>query len=153
MMRCGHRSEHDNESGVATMIEYVMVSGILMFLLVLMLLLVNANIMEGPANTLAFTAFSDIGNGVSTRIVDVYVIAPNNGTISTSFDIPHDVGGRGYFVQVGPGDNPVDQNVQVSRDTITSNVSLAGIGATRGVVGNTTGEGMNRIVYNSGGVS
>ena len=151
MMKRGHRSEHDNESGVATMIEYVMVSGILMFLLVVMLLLVNANIMEGPANTLAYTAFSDIGNGVSTRIVDVYEIAPQNGTINTSFDIPDDVGGRGYFVEIGPGDNPVDQNVRVSRDTIASNVSLAGIGATRGVTGNTTGIGMNKIVYDSGG--
>lgn len=152
MMKHGHRSEYDRDAGVAMMIEYVMVSGVLMFLLVLLLLLVNANIMEGPANTLSYTAFSDIGNGVSTRIVDVYVIAPRNGTIATSFDIPDDVAGRGYFVEIGPGENPVDQDVRVSRDYITSHVSIAGIGATKGVTGNTTGTGLNRIVYDSGGV-
>jgi len=45
----------------------------------------------------------------------------------------------------------VDQNVQVYRGTIASKISLAGIGATRAVTGNTTGAGMNRIQYNSGG--
>lgn len=133
------------------MIEYVMISGILMFLLVVLLLLVNANFMEGPANTLSYTAFSDIGNGVSTRIVDVYILAPRNGTLSTAFDIPDDVAGKDYFVEIGPGANPVDQDVRVSRGGIMSHVSLAGIGASRGVTGNTTGKGINRISYNSGG--
>jgi len=133
------------------MIEYVMISGILMFLLVILLLLVNANFMEGPANTLSYTAFSDIGNGVSTRIVDVYILAPRNGTLSTAFDIPDDVAGKDYFVEIGPGVNPVDQDVRVSRGGIMSHVSLAGIGASRGVTGNTTGKGINRISYNSGG--
>lgn len=143
--------ERRNESGVAGMIEYVMISGILMFLLVVLLLLVNANFMEGPANTLSYTAFSDIGNGVSTRIVDVYILAPRNGTLSTAFDIPDDVAGKDYFVEIGPGVNPVDQDVRVSRGGIMSHVSLAGIGASRGVTGNTTGKGINRISYNSGG--
>lgn len=151
MTRHGLRPERGNESGVAGMIEYVMISGILMFLLVVLLLLVNANFMEGPANTLSYTAFSDIGNGVSTRIVDVYILAPRNGTLSTAFDIPDDVAGKDYFVEIGPGVNPVDQDVRVSRGGIMSHVSLAGIGASRGVTGNTTGKGINRISYNSGG--
>jgi hypothetical protein len=139
------------DAGVANLIEYVMISGILMFLMVVMMLLVNTNIMQGPADQVSSTAFTDIGNGISTRIIDVYVTAPYNGTISTYFDIPDDVAGKDYFVEIGQGITPTNQDVTVSRDYISSKVSLAGIGATRGVMGNTTGRGMNKISYDSGG--
>ncbi|MCX6686000.1 MAG: hypothetical protein NTV10_05075 [Methanoregula sp.] len=139
------------DAGVANLIEYVMISGILMFLMVVMMLLVNTNIMEGPADQVSSSAFTDIGNGISARIVDVYVTAPYNGTISTFIDLPDDVAGKDYFVEIGQGIKPTDQDVTVSRDYIYSKVSLAGIGATRGVMGNTTGRGMNKISYDSGG--
>jgi len=141
----------DNEPAVANMIEYLMISGVLMGLLIVMLLLVNTNIMEDPANRLVYVAFTDIGNGVSTRMVDVYAIAPNEGNMTTRFDIPDEIVGRSYFVEIGPGQNPVDQDVVVSRGYLESRISLAGIGATRGVGGNTTGAGINRISYDSGG--
>lgn len=123
-----------------------------MGLLIVMLLLVNANIMEGPADRLSFVAFTDIGNGISTRIVDVYAIAPRNGTIITSFDIPDDVAGKDYFVDIGPGASAADQNVQITRGLVSSQISLAGVGATRGIKGNTTGKGLNKITYDSRGV-
>jgi len=133
------------------MIEYLMISGVLMALLIVMLLLVNTNIMDNPANRLTYVAFTDIGNGVSTRIVDLYSIAPSNGTITTRFDIPDDIAGKDYFLEIGPGINPVDQDVQVSRGYLETRVALAGVGATRKVAGNTTGRGMNRISYSSEG--
>ena len=129
----------------------MMISGVLIALLIVMLLLVNTNIMENPANRLVYVAFTDIGNGVSTRIVDVYAIAPRNGTITTKFDIPEDIAGKDYFVEIGPGANPVDQDVMVSRGYLETHVALAGVGASRGVAGNTTGRGMNRISYDSEG--
>ena len=122
-----------------------------MALLIVLLLLVNTNIMENPANRLVYVAFTDIGNGVSTRIVDLYAITPRNGTITTKFDIPDDIAGKDYFVEIGPGANPVDQDVMVSRGYIATHVALAGVGASRGVAGNTTGRGMNIISYNSEG--
>jgi hypothetical protein len=152
-MRRGHPRDPHTESGVATLIEYVMVSGILMSLFVIMLLLVNANFMIGPANTLSYYAFTDIGNGVSTRIVEVYSIAPQNGTLVTQFDLPNDVGGENYFVDIEPSVNMNDQNIVVWRNDISSNISLSGIDLTsQGIAtGNTTGSGINRITYNSGG--
>jgi hypothetical protein len=143
--------DRHRDAGVSSLIEYVMISGILMFLLVVMMLLVNTHFMESPANQVSYSAFTDIGNGISTRIVDVYVTAPYNGTISTSFDLPDDVATKDYFVEIGQGAKPTDQDVKVSRDFISSRISLAGIGATRGVTGNTTGRGMNRISFDSGG--
>lgn len=151
-MKTGRSCSHlQNDAGLTNMIEYIMISGVLMVLLVIMLLQVNTNIMENPANRLTYVAFTDIGNGVSTRIVDVYAIAPRNGTISTRFDIPDDIAGRGYFVEIGPGANPVDQDVQVSRGNVETRIALAGVGASRAVAGNTTGQGLNRISYDSEG--
>ena len=143
--------DRKDEAGVANLIEYVMISGVLMFLMVVMMLMVNTNIMEGPADQVSSSAFTDIGNGISTRIVDVYVTAPYNGTISTMFDIPDDVAGKDYFVEIGQGIKPTNQDVTVWRGYLSSTVSLAGIGATRGVMGNTTGRGINKISYDSGG--
>jgi hypothetical protein len=142
-------TEPRGEQGVSDLIEYVMISGVLMVLMVVMMLMVNSTIMEGPINTVSYAAFTDIGNGVSTRIVDVYLTAPYNGTISTMFDIPDDVAGRDYFVEIGQ--TGTSQYVTVSRNYIYSTITLAGIGATRNVTGNTTSRGINKISYDSRG--
>jgi hypothetical protein len=146
----------NNENAAANMIEYIMVSGVLMGLLIVMMLLVNTNIMEGPADRLSFVAFADVGNGISTRMVDVYAISPRNGTISTYFDIPDDIAGKDYYVEVGTRTNPVNdlyesQFIIVRRGYLQSSIDIAGIGSSRGIAGNTTGKGMNRISYDSRG--
>jgi hypothetical protein len=145
-------TDRNSEEGVSNLIEYVSITGILVFLLVVLMLSVNSSIMEGPANQLSYAAFTDIGNGISARIVDVYVISPYNGTITTQFKLPNDVAGKDYFVEIGSAVGSTSQDVEVSRDYIKSSTSLAGIGATKGVMGNTTGSGVNMISYNSEGV-
>ena len=150
-MNHGRTHKRDQESGVATMIEYVSVSGILMCLFIVMLLLVNAYFMQGPLDTLTFSAFTDIGNGVSTRVVDVYAIAPDRGNISSNFDLPNDIGGQSYSVEI-VGDSS-GQTVDISRNSVITRVAIAGVGASRHgqSTGNTTGAGVNRISYDSGG--
>ena len=151
-MRTGpYPNRLQNESAVANMIEYIMVSGVIMALFIVVLLLVNTNIMENPANRLIYVAFTDIGNGVSTRMVDVYAIAPNEGDITTHFDIPDEIVGRGYFVELGADISSADQDITVSRGYLKAHIAIAGIGVTRGVSGNTTGAGMNIISYDSEG--
>jgi hypothetical protein len=139
------------EDGVATLIEYVMVSGILMGLFIVMLLLVHANFIEVPVSIITYSAFTDVGNGVSTRIVDVYAIAPETGNITSKYDLPDEIAGRWYNVEIS-GDTK-GQTVDISRDFITTHVAMAGIGASRHgrSVGNTTGAGVNRISYDSEG--
>ena len=132
------------------MIEYLMISGVIMGLLVVLLLLVNTNIMEDPANRLVYVAFTDIGNGVSTRMVDVYAIAPVRGQYNdTALTFLTKSSGEVILLKSDPVTNPVDQDITVSRGYLQARISLAGIGATRGVTGNTTGAGINRISYDS----
>ncbi len=139
------------DSGVTSLIEYVMVTGVVMGLFVVMLLLVNTNFMENPVNTLTYYAFTDIGNGISTRMVDTYAIAPEEGNISSKFDLPDDIGGKAYGVEI-IGDT-AGQRVAISRDTIFSYTALAGVGASKHgqAGGNTTGAGVNKISYDSRG--
>ena len=118
--------------------------------MVILMLNVNTVIMQVPADRLSYSAFVDIGNGVSTRIVEIYVLAPGEGNITTKFDIPNDVAARSYQVDIQPAG--ADENIVVSRGDIKSSISLSGIGATLPVGGSTTGAGVNQITYNSIGV-
>ena len=141
----------NTESAVANLIEYLMISGVILTLFIVMLLLVNTHIMEDPADRLTYVAFTDIGNGVSTRMVDIYSISPANGTVTTKFNIPDEIVGRSYFVDVER--SGVDQEITVSRGSLNSHTALAGIAASwRGAAtGNTTGAGINEISYDSAG--
>ncbi len=140
-----------NESAVSTLIEYIIISGVLMVLLIIMLLVVNSTLMQGPADQLRYSSFVDIGNGISTRIVDVYVLAPYIGSINSKFTIPDDVAGTGYLVDIANVNSGEDEQVVVSRSSISSRIALAGIGASLPVGGNTTGSGMKLISYSSSG--
>jgi len=137
------------EGGVTNLMEYISVTSILLILLVVVMFTVNAVFMEGPANTLRFYAFTDIGNGISVRIVDIYILAPETGTITTKFDIPDDVAGDGYFVEV-EGESTA-QKILVERGDIKSRIAIAGIGSSKAVTGRTTSQGWNVIRYNSAG--
>jgi hypothetical protein len=140
------------EEGLAGLVEYMSVTGILMVLLILMIIVANAVFIEKPSDTLKYHSYVDIGNGVSTRIVDLYIIAPSNGTITTMFDIPDDIVGTDYYVELEGGG--IDQKIGVTDgNRISANIAIAGIGATKGVTGKTTGAGWNRITYDSEGVS
>jgi hypothetical protein len=150
---------NESEDAVSNMIEYLFISGILMLLMIITTLALTSVIIERPVDQLSEYAFIDIGNGISTRVVDLYVIAPYDtfytddtslsGNVTTKFDIPDDVVGREYFVNVQSG--LTGDQIVVYRGDIQRKVSLAGIGTTLGVAGSTTGHGLNIIEYESAG--
>lgn len=145
----------DNESGVSQMIEYIFISSILLLFLVITILTVNNTFIEEPSNFLTTYAYIDIGEGVSTRIVDLYAIIPYsqvNTYIGTKFDVPDDVAGKGYMIEIveGPPNRPTDRRIIISGDSpIRSTISLSGIGETIfGIAeGKTTASGLNYIEY------
>jgi hypothetical protein len=139
-----------SERGVSDLVEYIIISGVMMLLIVITVLTITPVAIYQPTDQLSEYAFIDIGNGVSTRIVDLYALAPPVGDITTKFDIPDDVVGRDYRVLIEQSDN--GDIISVSYSNIRRTVPLAGIGQTLGVWGNTTGSGLNKIFYNSSGV-
>ncbi|MDD5418231.1 MAG: hypothetical protein PHV57_00090 [Methanomicrobiaceae archaeon] len=143
--------EAPGEDGITNLMTYLIFTGVLLLFLIVTMFTVNAVFMEGPANTLCYHAFVDIGNGISTRIVDIYVVSPDNGTIVSKFDIPDDVVGREYLVALDTSQG-VDQVVEVSGGSVRTAIHIAGIAETKGVTGRTTGTGLNVITYDSEGV-
>ena len=143
--------KQDPTEGVTNLVEYISITGILLLLLIVVLFTVNSVFMQGPGDTLRYYAFTDIGNGMSVRIVDLYVIAPVHGTITTRFNLPRDVAGQDYFVRANISKQGKDQTLVVERGDVSSEINIAGIGATKGVSGNTTSNGWNLISYNSEG--
>jgi len=137
------------DSAVSDLVEYFLISGMLMLIIIITVLTITPVAIYQPTDQLSEYAFIDIGNGISTRIVDVYVIAPEEGNIITKFDIPDDIVGREYGVLIEAGES--GDLVSVSYGNIRREVPLAGIGETLGVEGNTTGHGLNEILYNSTG--
>lgn len=143
------------DDGVSTLIEYIMISAVIMTLMIITMLMLNTIMLKEPSDRLNYYAFTDISNGISTRIVDVYMIAPTDGNLVTKIDIPDDVAGRSYSVDISSryiNTEDYTDEVIVSRDSVDYHTSLAGIGETLGVKGNTTGGGFNRIIYDSRGV-
>jgi len=143
-------SHQQHEGGVSNIIEYILISSILLIFMVILLTTLNPLLIEGPMDQLTRHAYIDIGNGVSTRMVDLYIIAPDEGNIKTKYDIPDDVAGRGYVVMIEPASGGKDM-LKISGDRMEIRMSLSGIGATLGVGGSTSSSGLNEIRYDSAG--
>ncbi len=141
---------HSSSDAVANLVGYIIITGVLMVLLVSVMILANDALMVKPAERFTYHSYVDIGNGMSVRIVDIYTIAPVNGSIVSDIDIPYDVLGDGYIITVQR--DGIHQEIVVKGDRTETVISLAGIGATRTVRGTTTGGGLNRVIYDSGGV-
>jgi len=144
----------NNESAVSHLVEYIIITAIVLLFLVITIPMVNMAFIEEPTNILTYHAYTDIGNGVSTRIIDLYAIIPygNNATITTKFDIPDEVAGRDYWVEIvpGPPGRPYDNSIVIDGGyLVKSTVSLAGIGETvfGRTGGRTTASGLNYIEF------
>jgi hypothetical protein len=142
------------EEGVSSLIEYLQITGMLLLFIVIILLSVYPVFIHNPLYTLTHHSYIDVGNGVSTRMVDLYVISPyvqnKEGLVVTDFDIPDDVAGRGYIVEVIPSaQGRGDDVLVISGDLLESEVPLAGIGSTLALKGRTASSGMNQPLINS----
>jgi hypothetical protein len=127
-----------------------MVTGVLMVLMTTMMIAANDALMERPAEHFTYHSYVDIGNGMSVRIIDIYTIAPVNGSIVSHFDMPDDVLGYSYMITIRK--MGADQEILVKGGRTETIISLAGIGATKTVSGTVSGGSGNRVIYDSSGV-
>jgi hypothetical protein len=142
---------YDKEDGVSHLVEYLIITSILILLMIIMFLSIKPVFIDGPLNQLNYYAYNDIGNGISTRIVDLYAIAPEQNLpyeviINSKFDIPDEIAGRGYFVEVSRGDERYGSLI-ITGDVQRTEISLSGIGETISVFGRTGSSGLNEISY------
>jgi len=126
--------ETDNSEAVSNLLANIMITSVLMILFVAVILTTNVVFIEGPSDNLKYHHYIDIGNGVSTRIVDLYIIAPK------------DEHGRRTGNMLNPVKTGTSQQIIVTDGSLSSNVAsniaIAGIGETLPVMGNTSGNNL-----------
>jgi hypothetical protein len=138
----------DDNSGVGMIVEYILTFIIASVLFMIILLLSNG-LLEGPQRTVSIIQYTDIGNDITAKMVDTYLIVPENGNVSTTFDMPLTVAGKAYLANVRTSANNDDKEVVVySPDSgISITTTLNGVNSTIPVSGNTSSLSYTHRIY------
>ncbi len=101
------------------------------------MLSLNSIFYDTPKAIVTESVYNDLGNEISTKMVDIYIIAPMNGSIDTQFDIPIKIANERYKIEmIGSSGN---QEIIVSSLDSSKNVVISINGIGHSVV-NVTGE-------------
>jgi len=138
----------NDDSGLNLIVEYLLTFIIASILFSIVLLLANSAFIEGPQRTVSIVQFTDIGNDITAKMVDTYLIAPEMGNVSTTFNMPYTVAGNAYNANVVGMGNDKEVNVYLPDGRVSITVTLNGVNSTIPVSGNTSSlSGTHRIYY------
>jgi Flp pilus assembly pilin Flp len=139
-----------DETGVTPMVEYIITFIIASILFMLMLAIASTIFIDGPQRTVSRIQFTDIGNDLTTKIVDTYLVYPQSGEISTTFDMPMTVAGKDYWVDINRSiNNPEDKEIIVYSpyNDVSIYVTLNGVNSTVPVNGSTSSLSDTHVIY------
>ncbi|AFC99008.1 hypothetical protein Mtc_0237 [Methanocella conradii HZ254] len=139
-----------DESGVTPLVDYIITFIIASILFMIMLAMASTIFIDGPQRTVSRIQFTDIGNDLTTKIVDTYLIYPQSGEISTTFDIPMTVAGKDYRVDINRSiTNPEDKEIIVYSpyNGVSIYVTLNGVNSTVPVNGSTSSLSDTHVIY------
>jgi hypothetical protein len=86
------------EKAVSITVSYVLLSGISLIFFTTLLLTANDLLIKGPTNIVIEEQYGDIGNMISTKIMYMYLIAPENGNLESDYRIPAEIGRQPYTI-------------------------------------------------------
>jgi len=129
--------------GVSATVEYILTFVVASAVFSLLVINFNPLFVNSPQYIVTRNQLADIGNDVSTKIIDTYLVAPDDGYITTYFDIPNTVAaGNTYMVSVVQmtGKNREDREVNVFTDdgSICVSTTLSGANLTIPMAGSTS---------------
>lgn len=138
-----------NDSGVSPVIEYIITFVVASIIFTTMLVISNGLFIEGPQKTVSQLQFTDVGNDLSAKMIDTYIIAPKDGAVSTDFDMPSSIAGRSYVVNVQNSKNAWDKEIAVSSDSgdVIMSVTLNGVSQTIPLTGSTSSHDVIHKIY------
>lgn len=131
------RSFMDCENAVSLTVSYILLSGISLVFFTTLLLTSNDLLITGPTNIVIEEQYGDIGNMISTKIMYMYLIAPENGIIETDYKIPAEIGRETYMIKTDLANTDEileiqseasDTNVRVTMNGIASSMPINGTG-------------------------
>lgn len=146
------RAIHSNDSGVTAMLEYIITFVFAFIIFTVMLSMFDGMFIKGPERTVSIVQFADVGNDVTAKILDTYLIAPVSGNVSTVFDMPERVAGRDYVLDIRTSANGWDKEIVVhsSYTNLNLSVTLNGVNSTIPIVGSTSSVSpVHRVKYDS----
>lgn len=136
--------------GMSTLTGYVVISSVAIIFFGIIAITTVGSFIERPSQIVMREGYSDVGNDISTKIVDIYIIAPENGQLDTRLRIPASVARQEYEVDA----EAANQNQMVKVSALHTNtevtVTINGIAHTVGVNGSTlSGNPEHWLRYNS----
>ena len=125
-----------DNSAISMSINYILISSIAIAFFAILVLSLNSILIDTPKAIVKESVYNDLGNEISTKMVDIYIIAPINGSIDTKLYIPQKIANERYKVVMNGSSG--DQEIIISSLDSTGNVvvSINGIGhSLKGVTG------------------
>jgi len=129
------RSFMDCEDAVSLTVSYILLSGISLIFFTTLLLASNDLLIKGPTNIVIEEQYSDVGNMISTKIMYMYLIAPENGIIETEYKIPAEIGRESYMIKTDLAESDgileiqsevSDKNIRVTMNGIATSMPITG---------------------------
>lgn len=138
-----------DDSGVSAVVEYILTFLIASIIFSIMLLISYSMFIQGPQQSVETLRYTDVGNDMTAKIIDTYLVAPQDGYLSTSFDMPSSIAGKSYYVKVNPSKNGLDKEILVSSDSgdVTMKVTLDGVNSTIPISGKTSSQNMTHNIF------
>jgi len=140
-----------DDEAVSTTVGYILMTGVALIFLAIIMVTCVSIFVDNPSRVVMRSGFTDVGNAISTKIVDVYIVCPDNGTLTSVFTLPAEIGGSEYKIDASIGTGQ-DQMVEVSdlSGKVTVRMTINGIAESVSVSGSTmSGKWEHEIHYNS----
>ncbi|MCD4842039.1 MAG: hypothetical protein K8R08_08595 [Methanosarcinales archaeon] len=122
----------NDEDGQAIPVEYILIFTISMIFLGLMTLTFNS-VVDNSSRQAIYIELTDTGNLISSAITNTYLTTPVDGANSISLDVPAEIAGTGYFVEISD-DDPFEVDNKVlkltsMRKSVTAYIPLNSVDA------------------------
>ena len=146
----GRRRLLKDNRGVSTLTSYIMISSIAIIFFGIVALTTTGTFIRGPSQIVMRGDFSDIGNGISTKIVDISIVAPENGTLNTSLRMPTSVAMQEYNASVDESNQMIKVSALHTNTEVTVTINEIAQANTVNVTGSTlSGNQEHWLRYNS----
>jgi hypothetical protein len=142
----------NDDSGATAILEYMITFVMAFIMFTVMLSMFNSMFIQGPERTVTRVQFTDVGNDVTAKILDTYLIAPATGNVSTVFSMPVTAAGKEYMLDIRTAANGWDKEIIVHSgySDVNMTVTLNGVNSTIPIVGNTSSlNQVHRVQYDS----
>ncbi|HID43041.1 MAG TPA: hypothetical protein EYP30_04570 [Archaeoglobaceae archaeon] len=81
-----------SDKALSLLVEYVVIAGILTVFMFFIMTQLNSLLIDTPAKVAMKNQFDDVGNEIASKLVDIALIAPENGRVRVKLHMPYTVG-------------------------------------------------------------